>query len=142
MQGDKNSENRSSEHLWKLAPFSLQLTHLGESTLLRVCVRACILSPVRLFASLWTVTYQAPLSMGLSRQEYWRGVPFSTTRDLSDPGIELSLICPALAGAFFTARASWETPVALRWFEMTVNLPTAWAALAKTLQMGKDHRDY
>ena len=33
------------------------------------------LSRVRLFATLWTTAYQAPLSMGFSRQEYWSGVP-------------------------------------------------------------------
>ena len=33
------------------------------------------LSRVRLLAIPWTVAYQAPLSMGLSRQEYWSGVP-------------------------------------------------------------------
>ena len=33
------------------------------------------LSRVRLFATLWTVAYQAPLSMGFSRQEYWNGLP-------------------------------------------------------------------
>ena len=33
------------------------------------------LSRVRLFATPWTAAYQAPLSMGLSRQEYWSGVP-------------------------------------------------------------------
>ena len=35
------------------------------------------LSHVRLFATPWTVAYQAPPSMGLSRQEYWSGVPSS-----------------------------------------------------------------
>ena len=34
------------------------------------------LSQVQLFATPWTVAYQAPLSMGFSRQEYWSGVPF------------------------------------------------------------------
>ena len=34
------------------------------------------LSRVRLFATPWTVAYQAPLSMGFSRQEYWGGLPF------------------------------------------------------------------
>ena len=34
------------------------------------------LSRVRLFATVWTVTSQAPPSMGFSRQEYWSGVPF------------------------------------------------------------------
>ena len=34
------------------------------------------LSRVRLFATPWTVAYQAPLSMGFSRQEYWSELPF------------------------------------------------------------------
>ena len=34
------------------------------------------LSRVQLFATPWTVAYQAPPSMGLSRQEYWSGLPF------------------------------------------------------------------
>ena len=33
------------------------------------------LSRVRLFATPWTAAYQAPPSMGFSRQEYWSGVP-------------------------------------------------------------------
>ena len=36
----------------------------------------------------WTVACQAPLSVGFSRQEYWRGLPFPSPGDLSDPGIE------------------------------------------------------
>ena len=46
------------------------------------------LSRVRLFATPWTVAYQAPPSMGFSRQEYWSGVPFPSPGDLPDPGIE------------------------------------------------------
>ena len=46
------------------------------------------LSRVRLFATLWTVAHQAPLSMGFSRQEYWSGLPLPSPGDLSDPGIE------------------------------------------------------
>ena len=34
------------------------------------------LSRVRLFATPWTVAYQAPPSMGFSRQDYWSGLPF------------------------------------------------------------------
>ena len=45
------------------------------------------LSHVRLFATPWTVAYQAP-SMGFSRQEYWSGLPFPSPGDLPDPGIE------------------------------------------------------
>ena len=35
------------------------------------------------------VDYQAPPSMGFSRQEYWSGLPFPSPGDLPDPGIEL-----------------------------------------------------
>ena len=46
------------------------------------------LSRVRLFATLWTVAYQASPSMGFSRQEYWSGLPFPSPGDLPDPGIK------------------------------------------------------
>ena len=36
----------------------------------------------------WTIVHQAPLSMGFSRQEYWRGLPFPPPGDLAHPGIE------------------------------------------------------
>ena len=36
----------------------------------------------------WTVAYQAPSSMEFSRLEYWSGLPFSSPRDLPNPGIE------------------------------------------------------
>ena len=36
----------------------------------------------------WTVVYQAPPSMGFSRQEHWSGLPFPSAGDLPDPGIE------------------------------------------------------
>ena len=45
-------------------------------------------SHVRLFATLWTVAHEAPLSMGFSRQEYWSGLPSPRPGDLPDPGIE------------------------------------------------------
>ena len=47
-----------------------------------------LLSRVRLFATPWTVAYQAPQSMEFSRQEYWSGLPFPSPGDLPDPGIE------------------------------------------------------
>ena len=49
------------------------------------------LSHVQLFATPWTVAYQASLSMGFSRQEYWSGLPFPSPGDLPDPGIKPSL---------------------------------------------------
>ena len=66
-------------------------------------------SRVRLFATLWTLAHQAPLSMGFFRQEYWNGLPFPSPGLLPDPGIEVtSLMSPALAGRFFTTSAIWE----------------------------------
>ena len=56
-------------------------------------------SHVRLFATLWTVAYQAPLSTGFSGEEYWRRLPFPPPGDLSDPGTKPK--SPALAGGFF-----------------------------------------
>ena len=47
-----------------------------------------LLSRVRLFAIVWAVAYQAPLSMGFSRQEYWNGLPFPSPGDLPNPGID------------------------------------------------------
>ena len=46
------------------------------------------LSHVRLFATPSTVDYQAPPSMGFSRQEYWSGLPFPSSGDLPNPGIQ------------------------------------------------------
>ena len=46
------------------------------------------LSHVQPFATPWTVAYQAPLSLGFSKQEYWSGLPFPSPEDLPDPGIE------------------------------------------------------
>ena len=45
-------------------------------------------SHARLFVILWTVAYQAPLSMGFFRQEYWSGLPFPSPGELPNPGIE------------------------------------------------------
>ena len=51
-------------------------------------VKVKLLSRVQLFAILWTVVYQASLSMGFSGQEYWSALPFPSPGDLPDPGIE------------------------------------------------------
>ena len=51
-------------------------------------VKVKLLNHVRLFVTPWTVAYQAPPSMGFSRQEYWSGLPFPFPGDLPDPGIK------------------------------------------------------
>ena len=55
-----------------------------------------------LFVTPWTVAWQAPLSSGFCRQEYWSGFLFLSLRDLPDPGIgPASPVAPALVGGFF-----------------------------------------
>ena len=61
------------------------------------------LSHIQLFATRWTVAFQAPLSVRFSRQEYWSGLSFPSPGDLPDPGIEPT---PALAGRFFATEPS------------------------------------
>ena len=63
-------------------------------------VKVKSLSCVGLFATPWTVAYQAPLSMGFSRQECWSGLPFPSLGDLPDPGIKPA--SPVLSSRFFT----------------------------------------
>ena len=71
--------------------------------------RLCMLSPVQLFATLWTVAHQVPLSMGFPRQECWGGLPVPSPGYLPDPGIEsVFLVSPTLSGEFFTTTATWE----------------------------------
>ena len=47
-----------------------------------------LLSHLWLFSTPRTVAYQAPLSMGFSRQKYWSGLPFPSPGDLPNPGIK------------------------------------------------------
>ena len=59
--------------------------------------------------TLWTVACQAPLTMGIFRQEYWIGLPLPLPGDLLNLGIELvPLMSLAVAGGFFTTAAIWE----------------------------------
>ena len=52
------------------------------------------------FAAPWTIDHEAPLSMGFPKQEYWDGLPFASTGDLLDLGLETASL--ALEGRFFT----------------------------------------
>ena len=47
-----------------------------------------LLSCVLLFATLWTIALQTPLSVGFPTEEYWNGLPFPPSGSLPDPGIE------------------------------------------------------
>ena len=67
---------------------------------MKVKVKVKSLSRIQLFATPWTVTHQAPPSMGFSRQEYWNGLPFPSPGDILNPGIEPR--SPALQADAFT----------------------------------------
>ena len=71
--------------------------------------------------------YQAPLSMGFSRQEYRSRLPFPSPGDLPDPGVEpTSLMSPAPAGGFFTTSAAWEARCVHSRFLVAVKIGQGW----------------
>ena len=84
--------------------FDYNLRVLGQLYERKVKVK--VLSRVRIFATPWTLAYQAPPSMGFPRQEYWSGLPFPSPGDLPDPGIEPG--SPALQTDAFTFWATRE----------------------------------
>ena len=58
---------------------------------------------------LWAAASQAPLSMGLSRQEYWSALPCPPPGDLPDPGIQPMSLTSALSEGFFATSTTWQT---------------------------------
>ena len=73
-----------------------------------LCVCVCVLSRfghVQLFATLWTVACQAPLTVEFSRQEYRSGLPSPSPGDVPKPGIK-PVSCNV--GGFFTVWATEE----------------------------------
>ena len=89
----------ASLHLWQHS-FIFCLYHLRAFS---VCVSSVLtrsfvilylvhvlshFSCIRLFVTLWTIAYKAPLSMAFSRKESWSGLPCARPGDLPDPGIE------------------------------------------------------
>ena len=70
---------------YSLERLTLKLKLQYSGHLLCVCVRRSVMSNS---ATPWTVAHQAPLSMELSRQEYWVVLPFPSPGDLRDTGIE------------------------------------------------------
>ena len=78
----------------------------SDGCFLQLKVNVKSLSCVRLFATSWTVTHQAPPSMGVSRQEYCTGLSFSSPGDLPDPGIEPT--SPALQADALTSEPRYH----------------------------------
>ena len=61
---------------------------LGVRTNVVECLENVSRSVVSASETRWTVARPTPLSMGFSRQEYWRRLPFPSPGDLPDPGIQ------------------------------------------------------
>ena len=76
-----------------------------------------LLSRVRLFATPWTVAYQAPLSMGFSRQESWSGLPFPSPGDLPNPGLNPGL--PHCRQTLYHLSYHWKDPVIIFSFSIS-----------------------
>ena len=86
-------------------------------------VKVKSLSPVQPFSTPWTVAYQAPPSVGFSRQECWSGLPFPSSGDLPNPGIEPG--SPALqADALPSAPPGKPNSLATIVCEVTQSCPT------------------
>ena len=96
---------RKSSYTWYTQSLYLVLIAVLQAFLFGfIMLRPCYaqkLICVQLFVTPWSL--QASLSLGFSRQEYWRELPFLPPGDLPDPGIKaMSLKPPALADGFFT----------------------------------------
>ena len=73
----------------KLMVFPQGANHVYKCISWSLKVKVKSLSHFLLFGTIpWTVAYQALLSMGFSRQEYWSGLPFPSPGDLPNPGVE------------------------------------------------------
>ena len=87
-------------------------------------VKVKSLSHVHLFGAPWTVAYQAPPSMGLSRQEYWSGLPFPSPGHLPNPGIEPR--SPTLEADALTSEPPGK-PICTRRYVRTIMVMAAFA---------------
>ena len=88
--------------------FEVLKTHI---CIVFACCVVCLVSCVQLFATSWTAACQAPLSMGILQARTLEWVAMPSSRGYSQPRDQTkSLESPALAGRFFTTRATWEVP--------------------------------
>ena len=86
-------------------------THIIHNYIQRSCCSCvlCCFSCVWLCVTQWTVTLQAPLSIGILQTKIWSGLPCPPPGYLPNQGIEpMSLMSSALAGRFFTTSATWK----------------------------------
>ena len=82
------------------------------------------LSCVQIFLTPRTVVYQAPLSMGISKQEYCSGLHFPLPGIFLDPGIEPKSL--ALAGRFFTTEPPGKPMLKVKWVQINIEIVLGW----------------
>ena len=73
-------------HNWQTALYKVKV-YSTMTWLTYVCVQSHF-SCVQLFVTLWTISCQASMSVGFSRQEYWSRLLYPPPGDLPNPGIE------------------------------------------------------
>ena len=83
------------------------------------------LSRVRLFATPWTVAYQAPPSMGFSRQEFWSGLPFPSPGYLPNPGIEPG--SPSLQADALPSEPPWKLLMTVSYVKFIISKLKFWS---------------
>ena len=99
-----------------LENFCIDYRRTGDRNLDETLLLLFSRSVVSNFSSFsWTVAHKAPLSIGFPRQEYWGGLPFLYSWELSDQGIELlSEMYPTLADGFFPSEGHGKVQMKLR----------------------------
>ena len=90
----------------KISPPWVTIPH--ATLVLCISSLLCVCSAVQLCFATQTVAHQVPLSTGLSRQEYWSGLPFPSPGDLPDPRMELTNL--HWQAKFFTTKPSGKLP--------------------------------
>ena len=86
VSGNAPLRNRDHDNWWAFSNYTSSLPRFSESPR-SVCVLSHF-SHVPLFATLWTIAHQAPLSLGFSKHNYWNGLLFPPSGDLPNPGIK------------------------------------------------------
>ena len=102
--------------------FLLHSFHLSDTVRLQLLLLLLSrFSRVRLCTTLSTAAYQAPPSMGFSRQEYWSGLPFPSPGDLPDSGIEPG--SPVLQADSLPAELPGKPPLVSRYAQIASGHP-------------------
>ena len=89
----------------------VMILSIGHScTISRLCVCVQMLSHVQLFVTSWNIAYQASLSMGFLRQEYWSGLPFPPPGIFLIQGSNLHLLCLLHCRRVLYLLSHWKSP--------------------------------